>query len=151
MAVPLDEDGFLRRQCPNCEREFKWRPTPDGEDGDPMPESGYACPYCAERAPGDHWWTRDQLEHAERLVASEIVAPRLKRLERNAVPGKLFSLEVRVDTPSKPEALPDEPNDMQRVDFPCHPTEPVKVLDDWSGRVHCLICAAPIEIGGGPG
>ena len=26
------------------------------------------------------------------------------------------------------------------VDFGCHPDEPVKVLDDWSGKVHCLIC-----------
>ena len=24
MSLPLDSDGFLRRQCPACEREFKW-------------------------------------------------------------------------------------------------------------------------------
>jgi len=23
MSIPLDEDGFLRRECPTCEREFK--------------------------------------------------------------------------------------------------------------------------------
>jgi hypothetical protein len=29
---------------------------------------------------------------------------------------------------------------MIRVDFDCHPTEPVKVLDDWDKSVYCLIC-----------
>jgi hypothetical protein len=29
---------------------------------------------------------------------------------------------------------------MRRVDFLCHPAEPVKVLDDWGRPVHCLIC-----------
>ena len=24
MEIPLDSDGFLRRECPTCEREFKW-------------------------------------------------------------------------------------------------------------------------------
>lgn len=27
MTIPLDSDGFLRRECPICEREFKWRPS----------------------------------------------------------------------------------------------------------------------------
>lgn len=29
MSLPLDEDRFLRRECPNCERQFKWWHTPD--------------------------------------------------------------------------------------------------------------------------
>ena len=33
--------------------------------------------------------------------------------------------------------------DMARVDFECHPTEPVKVLDDWDKPVSCLICGQP--------
>jgi hypothetical protein len=32
---------------------------------------------------------------------------------------------------------------MTRVDFECHPTEPVKVLDDWDNPVHCRICGQP--------
>jgi hypothetical protein len=32
MSFPLDSDGFLRRVCPSCEREFKWLPTPEGEE-----------------------------------------------------------------------------------------------------------------------
>ena len=29
---------------------------------------------------------------------------------------------------------------MTRVDFACHPSEPLKVLDDWREPVRCLIC-----------
>jgi hypothetical protein len=42
-----------------------------------------------------------------------------------------------------PEADPlVETDDMQRVDFECHPNEPVKVLEDWGRDVHCLICGS---------
>ncbi len=27
ISMPLDSDGFLRRECPTCEREFKWLHT----------------------------------------------------------------------------------------------------------------------------
>jgi hypothetical protein len=139
-AVPLDADGFLRRECPHCEREFKWRPTPEGEEGVDAPEDGYVCPYCATRAPQDHWWTKRQLEHATGLAASEILGPELKRLERKSDPDAFFSFEVKAEIPSKPDPLPDEPNDMRRVDFDCHPSEPIKIADDWPEAVHCLIC-----------
>jgi hypothetical protein len=33
-----------------------------------------------------------------------------------------------------------EMDDMRRVDPACHPEEPFKVLDDWSGPVYCLLC-----------
>jgi hypothetical protein len=32
MSLPLDTDGFLRRECPNCERQFKSRPTQSSEE-----------------------------------------------------------------------------------------------------------------------
>ena len=50
MSVPLDSDGFLRRECPTCEREFKWFNSEEGR-GEPVPEGGYVCPYCAIQAP----------------------------------------------------------------------------------------------------
>jgi hypothetical protein len=143
-SIPLDADGFLRRECPHCEREFKWRPNED-DANDPvlMPAEGYACPYCADRAPADHWWTKAQLEHAERLAASEILGPELRKLERRSDPDSLISFEVTVDVPETPEPLANDENDMRRVEFSCHPAEPIKVLEDWQGVVHCLICADP--------
>jgi len=49
--------------------------------------------------------------------------------------------EVTVDEPDSPPEL-EERDDMRRVDFSCHPSEPVKVLDGWETEVHCLMCGA---------
>jgi hypothetical protein len=43
VSFPLDSEGFLRRECPSCRREFKWLPQ---DETDPMPDEGYCCPYC---------------------------------------------------------------------------------------------------------
>jgi hypothetical protein len=76
MSLPLDGEGFLRRECPTCEREFKWLPSPDPEDdvevaatteGAEAPES-YYCPYCAVSAPPDTWMTKAQVAAAARHV-----------------------------------------------------------------------------------
>jgi len=32
LTLPLDDDGFLRRECPSCERQFKWLPDSSDED-----------------------------------------------------------------------------------------------------------------------
>ena len=36
-----------------------------------------------------------------------------------------------------------EVDDMTRVEFECHPTEPVKVLEEWDKPMRCLICGKP--------
>ena len=59
MAIPVDSDGFLRRECPTCEREFKWLPTSQGDGGAAaVPDGGYFCPYCGVQAPADAWLPR---------------------------------------------------------------------------------------------
>jgi hypothetical protein len=104
------------------------------------PKDGYSCPYCAVRAPIDHWWTPAQLERAREIAFREVVHPELKKLENLNRSGDFLSLEVAVPDPDELAPL-DEANDMHRIDFPCHPTEPIKVVDDWREGVHCLICA----------
>ena len=144
MSVPLDDDGFLRRACPTCEREFKWFNSPEGE-GEPVPVGGYYCPYCQVQTPDDSWFTQEQLELAKNRVARDILGPELDEMSRDlkrSSRGSLFSLEVKYDMPDEMDPLV-EPNDMRRVDFVCHPKEPVKVLDEWTRPVHCLICSQP--------
>jgi hypothetical protein len=157
MSLPLDGDGFLRRECPTCEREFKWLPSPDPEadeavvtetDSAESPES-YYCPYCAVTAPPDAWLTKAQIAVMEEIARRELVDPELDKLERsikrlNSSSGGLIRIEARLER-DEPEPAPelDETDDMRRVDFTCHPAEPVKVLDDWERSVHCLICGEP--------
>jgi hypothetical protein len=150
MSIPLDSDGFLRRECPTCEREFKWFPNPNEEDADdaePIPDGGYYCPYCGVQAPADAWLTQAQLSLAQNMIETQIMGPTLKGFARDIRElgrrsGGLVSASIKYNQPEELDPL-TEADDMQRVDFPCHPSEPVKVLDDWTKPVRCLICGRP--------
>lgn len=148
MPVPLDSDGFLRRECPTCEREFKWLASDDEEvaDGDPPDDGGYFCPYCAIQAPAGEWFTQAQIELAQNMIARDVVDPMMKKFgrdlkRRTRQSGGLLEMSVEYDSPEGVDPLTED-DDMRRVDFACHPDEPVKVFDDWTGGVHCLVCGA---------
>jgi hypothetical protein len=141
MSIPLDSDGFLRNECPTCEREFKSRPTAEDVEPVPVPESGYFCPYCAVQAPTNAWLTKAQVEAANAQVFDEVLKPELDKFAdsaRRAATGFL-KIDVKTTGPDAPAPL-TEVDDMRRVDFSCHPTEPIKVLEDWQQAVHCIIC-----------
>lgn len=145
MSVPLDADGFLRRECPTCEREFKWLPS-QGETETPTPDAaGYFCPYCGAQAK-QGWHTKAQVELARATVVQEVVDPMLDDFTRKLQSSS--SGIVKVTASHKPSQQPpklSEPDDMLRIDFPCHPTEPIKVLNDWTGPLHCLICGTTVS------
>jgi hypothetical protein len=130
MSVPLDSDGFLRRECPTCEREFKWMQTPEGEGiAASIGDGGYFCPYCGVWAETNTWLTKAQVELAQNIVATQAIGPILEK----------FGDGLTYQAPDELDPL-TEVDDMTRVDFDCHPTEPVKVLERWHKPVHCLIC-----------
>ena len=145
MTVPLDSDGFLRRECPTCESEFKWLAgTDDDVSAAPPPDGGYFCPYCAIQAPADQWLTKAQVELAQNMVATQVVGPMLSDFARGLSgmsrrSGGFLSVSARYGVPEELEPL-TETDDMTRVDFSCHPAEPVKVFDHWESAVHCLVC-----------
>ena len=137
VSLPVDSEGFLRRECPFCEREFKWLPN----DADATLEpAGYHCPYCDGRSE-DGWWTRPQLKVVEAetaYVAEREVHSMFKGLERSS--NEFVKISAG-SAPSRPMSVRlTEPDDMRRIEFTCHPEEPLKVLDDWSQAVHCLLC-----------
>jgi hypothetical protein len=140
MSLPLDEDGFLRRECPDCERQFKWWPTPDHKiDAKEMRGDieAYFCPNCHDPAPPSSWWTTEQVEYMQNLAVAEALGPQLRGMkndqERSNRRSKWISLEISVPDLSRPEPL-IEPNDMVRVDLPCHPEEPLKVEENLGAR-----------------
>jgi hypothetical protein len=80
MSMPLDSDGFLRRGCPTCEREFKWLYTPEQEGtAAPVSSGGYFCPYCGVQAETNTWLTQAQAELAQNIVATQVVGPMLNK------------------------------------------------------------------------
>jgi hypothetical protein len=101
------------------------------------------------QAPDDSWFTDEQVELAKNRVARDILGPEFEKMARDmkrSSRGSLISFDMNYDEPEEMDPLV-EPNDMRRVDFACHPMEPVKVLEDWTRSVHCLVCsqAAPDE------
>ena len=147
MSLPLDKDGFLRRECPDCKRQFKWLPTPAAERAsDPVmlaAAESYFCPYCYLPAAPSAWWTSEQLEYAKGIALAEGMGPVLRRFQesfgRMNRPDSLIKITATAPTISSPEPL-HEVDDMVRVDVPCHPNEPLKIDADWTEEIACLIC-----------
>jgi hypothetical protein len=144
ISLSLDDEGFLRRECPNCVREFKVVAV--AKDAAPAPASvteEYFCPYCALPAGIGSFWTKQQLEYMEASAASEVLGPVLDQFERQmrdlsrASGGLLTVTTKHSDLPVASQ--PTEPNDMRKVEFTCH-SEPVKVASDWTGDIACLVC-----------
>lgn len=145
IPFPLD-DGFLRRECPACERQFKWHHGPtDEHPADAVDPDVYWCPYCGETAVPDQWWTREQAEYAAASVAGPALREMADELHRSVGQSGFLKISVSGDEPEPPSAL-QEPADMVAVQPPCHPWEPIKIAEDWPGPVHCLICGRRFAI-----
>ena len=71
VTMPLDSDGFLRRECPTCERQFKWFGHAEG-DSAAEPVDQYFCPLCGAQHGVASWWTREQLDYARDAAGPEI-------------------------------------------------------------------------------
>ena len=144
VSFPLDKQGFLRRACHVCGREFKWLSTEE-DASSPAPEQ-YFCPYCGSSASHDEWFTLEQRAYINTAVLDEVVGPAvdelgesLRQLSRSS--GGLIEVTASFEPSERRQAPPVyEPDDMKRVTFICHPNEPVKIEEAWSGRVHCRCC-----------
>jgi hypothetical protein len=143
MSLPLDADGFLRQECPTCEREFKVWPSQHDDDPTPVADGGYFCPYCGIQAEVGAWFTKAQVELALEIAQREVVAPMLRKFAQDLgrQTSGIISAKVSIDSSPEPQTLTED-DDMRRVDFSCHPNDPLKVADDWCGSVRCLICGA---------
>jgi len=140
LSLPLDKDGFLRRECPHCGRQFKqWRTTCDEEQEGP---EVYYCPYCYVSADANSWYTEQQREYAQQQVMAEVMGPLLrgfhKQIEKIGQSG-LLSIKTTSRVPMEPEPLV-EFDDMMRLGFPCHLAESIKVDEQWDQEVACTVC-----------
>ena len=139
----MDSDGFVRRACPACEREFKWLYAEAEDDATKPNVRGYCCPYCAAWAQPDQWFTELQVEYIQQIglgAVSDEVNQAFSQFNR---PGSMLKYTPG-DRPPAPRELPTEPDDMHRVVFKCHSEDPLKVAEDWDDPVHCLICGLSV-------
>ena len=144
VQFPLDNDGFLRRECPHCLQEFKWHhgPTADRPAGE-IDAAVYYCPRCGASAGPDQWWTQEQLAFIQELAAGPALREVADELEKAFRGAKgLTYKRGKINEPEPPTAL-YEPDDMIILAPPVHPWEPVKV-PEVAARVHCLVCGKPV-------
>lgn len=147
VSLPLDSDGFLRRECPHCEGEFKWHNGPANEEAEQaeVPVT-YYCPLCGQSAGPDAWWTQAQLDYMQGM-ATPVIMQQIQDGIADALRGnKHVSFKPGNERfPDGPDAL-TEPDDMRIVASPCHDYEPVKVPDEANGPLHCLICGSAFSV-----
>jgi len=160
--LPIDDDGFLRRQCPYCMREFKAivdgvkdscsedEQTVEDQDENELSESiEYYCPYCSQPAGKDSWWTLEQLDFIERhaqaigeeLINEHLIEP-LSRMSKGIRSKGMISIEVKANRidPITPIINP-EPNDMRIIQLECC-NERIKILDEWKEPISCYYCGS---------
>lgn len=138
LQIKVDADGYLRRECNACGREFKRRVLV--EHG-PAPRGGYACPYCGTRASENDRFTSAQREHIAFAAQQLIELPVQREAEAAAFDGDPADFVSKLPEPQPVPPL-EEPNDMVARAVDCHPNEAFKIAEDWDDAVHCIYCAA---------
>lgn len=170
ISVPLDDDGFFRRECPFCQREFKIllekkdltqitqmgidsfmvesEEEIDLEDSSFL-EPDFNCPYCGQWASSDSWWTQEQLAFigiiakniAAKIVNDNLIKP-LKK-EFGSSTSRIISFEGQ-EMKQQELWISPEINDMSIFDLPCCQRK-IKVIDDWTSGINCYFCGFPYE------
>jgi hypothetical protein len=142
ISIPLDSDGFLRRQCSSCERQFKWRPS---DEDDPLElVDQYHCPLCGQPAGPDDWLTDEQIEHAQAAIMPEAIRQLQDMLGDSFRGSKHLKFEASDDRGEMSVPIPlHEPDDMVILEPPCHPSAPVKIPEDAVPPFYCLVCGTP--------
>lgn len=123
----------MRRECPKCEREFKWHYGPtDERPSDFNDPPVYYCPLCGRESDPDEFFTQEQAEFATGYV----MLPAMEELEAEM---KGAGFNFKIDSIDPPDPI-TEPDDMLIVAPPCHAWEPVKVPDESTAPYYCLLC-----------
>lgn len=89
-----DEEGYLGRECPECEKYFKIKP------GTGLPDSTDCyCPYCQCFGSQDEFWTKQQIEYAHSVVLNQVsdeLFKSMKKMERKPNRNQLISIGITV-------------------------------------------------------
>jgi len=150
VQLPLDSDGFLRRECPHCTEQFKWHHGPANEEAESAADPpAYHCPFCGQPARHDSWYTQSQLDHIEEAAApaiTQLLDDTLGEVFKRASTKHIkFERSGHLTLPNHPDPL-TEPDDMVIVASPCHGYEPIKVPVEHTGALYCLICGAAFAV-----
>lgn len=160
---PIDDQGFFRRECPYCNREFKIHAEQNDlqdvqskliesylvdnsnnereNSSDEDIEQLY-CPYCGQSAIPQAWWTQDQLKYSRtfiqnimnEMINKQLIQPMKKRTQNS----KILSFKGKELRQNQAWIAP-EVDDMQVQHLECCDKD-IKLLDDYSRDFYCFLC-----------
>lgn len=138
VSFPTDSDGFLSQECPSCAQRFKVL----FEQGSSEPISH--CAYCGFVGQ-NCWHTREQVEYANAVIMSAVVAPELDKLRRELTRSSSGWLKIglKADIPVPPPPPVETDVALDILHFPCC-NETVKVTPHAS--LFCIICGREINM-----
>lgn len=175
-SISTDRDGFYRRACSSCGREFKTEVDPSdlqwalaaqcrrmglevgGDDGEETPPSTIWCPFCSHEDASSEMHTEGTIEYLKRLVYREYVLPQINRLfsgledsTRGGSSSKGGFLSISLEFKHSRMPLPPRP---------IHGPEPgdlkiveflccgkrIKVSELWMDIPVCTYCATPVAV-----
>ena len=96
--IKPDEEGYMGRECPECEKYFKIMPStglPDFSD--------CYCPYCQHFGQQDEFWTKQQIEYAQSVVLNKLSGDLLKTMKKmESKPSRNQFISIGVSVKGKP-------------------------------------------------
>jgi hypothetical protein len=109
VSIPLDEDGYLGRQCPSCRQMFRVQ----SEDYEALPEdTRLYCVYCGHQDDHSEFLTEQQQQRLERValdmgnqLIDDILGGAFRDLARSTANNKFLTVTYR-STPFYPQPLP---------------------------------------------
>lgn len=142
VGLPLDDSGFLRRECPYCKREFKIEIVENEENAtEDSSSSELYCCYCGQSAPCDEYFTPAQCEYLKNILAKEVMEPALKDFQQGLTrlnrPGGFTRFKASPINIPEPYIAPDD-DDMHILSFPCCNIR--LKLDSAHGTFYCAEC-----------
>ena len=165
IEVPLDSQGFLRRQCPLCNMEFKIKVDEkeltdlitsgissyliieeDSEDTKEEETTELFCPYCSQESDVNEFWTEEQNAYfniyAENILADLVndnfIRP-MKREFKKPSSGPI-GITIEADEMKKKEPwISPEDDDMDVHSLSCCGKE-LKLLETWDKEYACIYC-----------
>jgi hypothetical protein len=110
--MPIDDSGFLGRECPTCQRYFKLMPG-TGIQGSELCH----CPYCGHEGGADQFFTKDQIEFAKSVALQYAHGEIWKMLKRHEGPlGRqdgFIKLSIKVTGDSPPPLFEYRERDLE--------------------------------------
>jgi hypothetical protein len=149
IQITREADGFLRRECPACGRQFSCWPEAHElqwtDEPGTLPGLTYYCPYCSLPAGSEQWYTPRQVALVEAQAFDLLVGPGLQQLQTALhtmvpSPSEPASEKPPVSPSPEPEPIKDPLPALIHITFPCHQEKPIKIKGNWRQDVTCLCC-----------